>query len=268
MLKQRIITAVLLAIFVVWALFGWSAPHFGLFLVLVTAACAWEWTQLGNLKNLVHRVIFTVLVSAVLAAVIYLGLGLLKAMVPLALLSWLAIVVDLGRRPIIALKRDMPDWPLLSLAAFLLITAVAALYLALVERTALYVVYVIAVVAAADIGAYFAGKRFGRRKLAVEISQGKTIEGAVGGMLSATTLTVLVVVFYNGFAVNNIALFVVSLLAALLSVIGDLFVSRAKRTVGVKDSGKLLPGHGGVLDRFDGLLAATPWLVLPLLWSA
>jgi len=129
------------------------------------------------------------------------------------------------------------------------------------------VVYIIAVVAAADIGAYFAGKRFGQRKLAVEISQGKTIEGAIGGMLAAIALTVLVAAFYDGFAVNPIVFFTVSVLAALWSVIGDLFISRAKRTVGVKDSGVLLPGHGGVLDRFDGLLAATPWLVVPLLWS-
>ncbi len=266
MLKQRIITAVLLAAFVLWALVAWPVPYFGGFLVVVAAACAWEWSRLGNLVDVTQRILFTGLVAGLVALVIFYALGLLKLMVPLAMLLWLGVAVDLKRRPVIAVKNGKPDWPLLALAAFMLITAVAALYLALDSRSPWYVVYIIAIVAAADIGAYFTGRRFGRRKLAVKISQGKTIEGALGGMAAAVALTMLVIVFIPAFSDNILVLFVMSLLAALLSVVGDLFISRAKRTVGVKDSGKLLPGHGGVLDRFDGLLAATPWLVMPLLW--
>lgn len=273
MLKQRIITAVILAAFVLWALFYWPAQWFALFLIFTSGACAWEWSRLGNLQGAGYRIGYTVAVACVTAVVvsgvIYAGSAPLKILVPLALMAWVAILVDLRRRPVIALVPGKPNWALLALAAFLLTTAVASLYLALIERSALYVIYVIAIVAAADIGAYFAGRRFGRRKLAVDISQGKTIEGALGGMLAATVLTVLVLTFAPSLTKNVFSggalLFVMSLLAAVFSVGGDLFISRAKRTVGVKDSGNLLPGHGGVLDRFDGLLAAIPWLVVPLL---
>ena len=277
MLKQRIITAVILAAFVLWALFTWPAEYFGVFLLFCTAACAWEWTRLGNVRALPWRVAYTVIVTAVVAGLVFPGLALLKIIVPLALLVWLMITIDLARRSVISLENDSPDWFLLVLAAFLLAAAVASLYLALVERSALYVVYIIVVVAAADIGAYFSGKRFGRRKLAVSISQGKTIEGAIGGMAAAGALALLVTLFARFFAENSYVdsafsglgsgFLAVSFMAALLSIVGDLFISRAKRTVGVKDSGKLLPGHGGVLDRFDGLLAAAPWLAIPLLWS-
>ena len=277
MLKQRIITAVILAAFVLWALFTWPAVYFGVFLLFCTAVCAWEWARLGNVRAVRWRVAYTVVVTGVVTGLVFSGLALLKIIVPLALLVWLVVSIDLARRSVISLENDRPDWLLLALAAFMLASAVASLYLALVERSALYVVYIIAVVAAADIGAYFFGKRFGRRKLAVNISQGKTIEGAIGGMAAALALALLVTLFAQFFAENRYVdsafsglgsgFFVMSFMAALLSIVGDLFISRAKRTVGVKDSGKLLPGHGGVLDRFDGLLAASPWLAIPMLWS-
>ena len=267
MLKQRVITAVLLALLVVWALFTWPAPYFGVFLLVASAACAWEWSRLGRLNAPQTRAGYTAAATA-LAAALLLAPAALKVVVPLALLIWLYIVVDLKRRPVKQTPPDQADWPLLALAAFLLATAVASLYVALVERSAFYVVYIVAVVTAADIGAYFAGRRFGRRKLAVEISQGKTIEGAIGGMAAAMLLTIIVLFFFvDSLSVDRTAFFIVSVLAALLSVAGDLFISRAKRTVGVKDSGTLLPGHGGVLDRFDGLLAGAPWLVVPIIWA-
>lgn len=283
MLKQRIVTAVFLAAFVAWVLFTRPAPQFGFFLVLATAVCAWEWSQLGNLRSVAQRIAYVILVTVVVAGLIFSPPILLPLIVPVTLVIWLFIAVDLKRRPVIANQQDKPAWSLLCLAAFLLTTAVASLYLALVKVSALYVLYIIAVVAAADIGAYFSGKRFGRRKLAIEISQGKTIEGAIGGMASVIVLTSLVLAFAPSFdsgvvaadrgaggvanGVNGAILVAASLLAALLSVVGDLFISRAKRTAGVKDSGVLLPGHGGVLDRFDGLLAATPCLVMPLIWA-
>jgi phosphatidate cytidylyltransferase len=273
LLKQRVITAVILAAFVLWALFFWPSQWFALFLVVTSAACAWEWSRLGNLQSAGYRIGYTIVVALVSAVVvggvISAGSTPLKLLVPPALVAWVAILFDLRRRPVISLAATTPNWALLAVAAFLLVTAVASLYLALIERSALYFIYIIVIVAAADIGAYFVGKRFGKRKLAVEISQGKTIEGAIGGMLAATLLTMTVLVVAPALTQNVFTdggvLFAMSLLAAVFSVVGDLFISRAKRSVGVKDSSNLLPGHGGVLDRFDGLLAAAPFLVVPLL---
>ena len=124
-----------------------------------------------------------------------------------------------------------------------------------------WIVLVIALVAFSDIGAYFAGRQFGNRKLAVEVSPGKTWEGFWGGM-SASLLLALVVMlsvgerFFAGVQLSH--MMVVVVLVSSLSVIGDLSLSMLKRVAGVKDSGALLPGHGGVLDRIDGMLSAVP----------
>ena len=119
-----------------------------------------------------------------------------------------------------------------------------------------------AVVWAADSCAYFAGKTWGRHKLAPEISPGKTIEGVVGGLVGSGVLAALMGAFLpGGEGIPLWAWVLASVVAAAVSVGGDLYESRLKRHAGVKDSGTLLPGHGGILDRIDGLLPATPVLV-------
>ena len=104
---------------------------------------------------------------------------------------------------------------------------------------------------AADSGAYFAGSKFGRRKLAPAISPGKTWEGVIGGMVTAMVLA---------------ALALLTALTAAISVVGDLFESLMKRHAGLKDSGTIFPGHGGVMDRIDSLLAALPVFVVGKSW--
>ena len=114
------------------------------------------------------------------------------------------------------------------------------------------------VVWGADTGAYFAGRRFGRRKLAPRVSPNKTLEGLAGGLLVGVGVGLLVALS-TGIPVTRLpGLALVCVVAALFSVVGDLFESLLKRHAGVKDSGRLIPGHGGVLDRIDGVLAALP----------
>jgi len=115
---------------------------------------------------------------------------------------------------------------------------------------------------AADVGAYFVGKRFGVRKLAPAVSPGKTWAGVGGGVVLALLVAA---VGANLFELPVISFLVLCLYAALISVVGDLTVSMFKRGQGLKDSGRLLPGHGGLLDRIDSLLAASPVLVLGLI---
>ena len=115
------------------------------------------------------------------------------------------------------------------------------------------------VVWSADTFAYLAGRRFGKRKLAPSISPGKTIEGLAGGLIGAGLVALLAAIYALDLSpAQTLIWLLASLVAALFSVVGDLFESRLKRRAGVKDSGGLLPGHGGVLDRIDGLLAAAP----------
>ena len=131
-------------------------------------------------------------------------------------------------------------------------------YLAIISLYSLQpelLLFVLVIVWAADIGAYFAGKRFGRVKLAPNISPGKTWEGVLGGLAFVTILTLLRA---RWLAIDIAVLLPFCLAVASISIIGDLTVSMFKRNAGVKDSGRLFPGHGGVLDRVDGLLFALP----------
>jgi phosphatidate cytidylyltransferase len=123
------------------------------------------------------------------------------------------------------------------------------------------------IVWAADTGAYFAGKNFGKRKLAKHISPGKTQAGLVGGLIAAPVVALLASSMMPITTKEPFSIVLVSLVAALVSVGGDLMISLHKRTSCIKDSGDLLPGHGGILDRLDSLMAAAPFFALALLLS-
>ena len=120
----------------------------------------------------------------------------------------------------------------------------------------------------ADAGAYFGGSRFGKKKLCPKISPKKTVEGAVSGFIIGTVLSLLVGIifeaffFKNGETVNYIYLLIFSLLGAVVSIVGDLSFSLIKRSCGVKDYGSLMPGHGGMLDRFDSVIFTAPILMI------
>jgi len=272
LLKQRVITAVILATVALWALLGWNDLFFALFLLALTSACAWEWGGLVAVSPRSLRVAYVVIVTMV-TAVCLLNVNhmLLVPMVLTGVLLWFAIIGDLMVRPTIAAtitadSTEEPRWILLTLASFLLLLCVCCLLWLRQAHGPAIVIYAIALVAAADTGAYFCGRKFGKRKLAEQISGGKTIEGAAGGMLAALLLAIFASGYLATEQLSAWSIFIMSVFAALASIAGDLFVSRAKRTRDVKDSGNLLPGHGGVLDRFDGLLAAVPFIAFAALW--
>ena len=121
--------------------------------------------------------------------------------------------------------------------------------------------YLFSLVWIADIGAYFSGRKFGKHKLAPAISPGKTWEGLVGGLLANIPWIICAYQFSSGWGLGLLEFLLISLSTSLISVVGDLFESILKREAGVKDSGKLLPGHGGMLDRVDSVIAAAPVFV-------
>jgi phosphatidate cytidylyltransferase len=131
-------------------------------------------------------------------------------------------------------------------------------YLRLDQAGSWLILYVIALVACADIGAYFAGRAFGRHKMAPAVSPGKTLEGLAGGITAVALFALLISAIALPAAISPSAFLLLSMATALASVLGDLVESMVKRHRGVKDSGTLLPGHGGVLDRIDSLAAAIP----------
>lgn len=260
MLRQRIITAVILLMLIAAALF--LLPQIGWWAVcaVVAAIAGWEWGRLAGLSRP-----FCVGLGGVVAGVV---LGLVVLGSPLVFLSvfagsalfWLLLAP-----PWLKQGWKLNRWTAVPSGLFVLVPATLAL-IRLRDVGPWFVLAVMAVIWTADIVAYFGGRAFGRNKLAPAISPGKTWEGAVFGVLGSLIYGGLVYAFclpqVPGVLTWVIALGLVGVLA-VLSIVGDLFESLLKRQAGVKDSSGLLPGHGGVLDRIDGLL---PTLPLAALW--
>jgi phosphatidate cytidylyltransferase len=260
--RARIFTAIVLAAVMFAVLLSgpaWAARAlFGLFL----AAGAWEWSGFLGVTARAARMSYVLLVAALaVAARLFLadGADFLGLMV-FSVCWWTLALLWL----LIAPPRT-PGWRTAVAGAVALVPVWVALtrMVELWPRGAQWVLFILTLTFAADTGAYFAGHAYGRVKLAPHISPGKTWEGVVGGMIFAA------VVGYAGsrwFAVPSGRFVPLCLAGAAFSVVGDLTESMFKRAAGLKDSGRLFPGHGGVLDRVDGVLAAMPVLCLGLLW--
>ena len=270
MLGQRVITAVVLLALLLPALFAAVAWPFALLTLLLIAAAGWEWSRLNSAGS-VLSLVFGGLLAAACAAALLAGW---TQQAPSAA-WWLATLVwVLGGAW--ALKVGPAGWPLLPAwsrwALGLLGLWTAWLALASAKSVGInFILSVFCLVWAADIAAYFGGRAFGKRKLALTISPGKSWEGVWSGMLGVLLLAFAWIAFDRSGHVDSSSLFtrlierlgVVGLVAVLMflsamSVVGDLVESLVKRSAGAKDSSGLLPGHGGVLDRIDALLPVFP----------
>ncbi|WP_298613316.1 phosphatidate cytidylyltransferase [uncultured Thiothrix sp.] len=263
MLKQRIITGIILAVFVSLAIFLLPNPVFDqLALILMVGIGTWEWANLTGFADKQRRMV-AVLGSVVLAELIYFIAPPLLPILLLSLVTWGFILYLLRRyQPDTTYYKSKP-WLLRLLCALVLLPAWYTLVY-LHDLHYGYVFYVISLVAFADIAAYFSGKRFGKVKLAPSLSPGKTREGAWGALV-VTFVWACICAIYTDLRFGSGLVFVLfSMLAVVMSIAGDLFESLIKRQAGAKDSGSLLPGHGGILDRIDSLVAAIPILALGL----
>ncbi len=269
MLKLRVLTALVLGPLAIAGTLLLPSNWFAALLAAIFSLAAWEWSGLAGLKHVVLRHFFVATFVALVIALLN-GNTLHNLMVPAAALAslwWVAALLF-----VIAYPRGSALWT--KVPALISIVGIISLGAAWIALAGLhwhvghgYVLLLLCLVWGADVGAYFAGSKFGRRKLAPAVSPGKTWAG-VGGAMAATLVIALV-----GAAALRLptrdwpTLLTVSLLAVAASIVGDLLESMFKRLAGVKDSGTLLPGHGGMLDRIDSLLAAAPVFVLGLLWQ-
>ncbi len=258
MLKQRLITATILIPLVVLGILGLPPLYFALLLALVVALAAWEWG--GLLKwGTPLRSGYVGLLLVVLFGVQY--LPVMWVLLP-AFLGWLlaamwVIGFPLGR----SIWSATPVAALLGL--FVLVPPWAALLTMRDMMTPYMMLFLLTFIWLGDSAAYFAGHRWGKTKLAPEISPGKTWEGVYGALL-AVAIYALAVQPWLAPQIQPWLFALLCLLTLLVSIIGDLFKSMFKRHAGVKDSGHLLPGHGGILDRIDSLTAAAPVFLLGL----
>ena len=271
-LATRVVTAAILLVAVSAALFLLPPAGFGVAVLAAVTVGAREWARLLG-SSTAGQVAF----AATLALT---GSALLMLATPVAGDGWAprTVAVACGAATLFWLAMGIPsvlcDWP--PAARWLRIVvgfvALCGAFVAIVElqaRSPWLVLAAMAIVWIADTAAYFVGRRFGRRKLAPRISPGKSWEGAAGGIVAVALYALLLVPLASRVradaapSASAIALWIAFAVGvAALSIIGDLHESLLKRRAGVKDSGTLLPGHGGVLDRTDALLAAMPPVAL------
>jgi phosphatidate cytidylyltransferase len=287
MLVQRILTASVLAVVVILAVFQLPAIYFSLFIAIVALGGAWEWLSLTGVEQLSKKLLFFVALILPMLGVTYwtvflelLGEAMewpevkdysdaLEWLVIAPVLFWVLamIVIRQSASQLLQIEfkprfKAFVGW-LVLLSAWMFLSKLRAYY------GPGMVLYFLILIWAADISAYFVGKKWGKDKLAPEISPGKTVQGMYGALASAVICAIGLRLYYGLSAFQSddaplailmtIDLLILSVLTVLISIYGDLFFSLIKRQKGVKDSGTLLPGHGGILDRVDSIIAAAPF---------
>ena len=262
-LRARIATALLLAALVIVVLLhpGLSATLAATLISIAIFAAGWEWAGFARLESVPARLAYAAGIVIVLAGADWLARdpAWLEGMLRATAVWWLVAFVWL------ALRAQAGGRLAAAVVGFLVLVPAGLGLEHLVElrpNGRLLLLYLLVLIAAADVGAYFGGRAFGRRKLAPHVSPGKTWEGFAAGMLAAAAVGAASAQMFD---VPFWPWLFLCELVALVSVIGDLTESMFKRHVGLKDSGSLLPGHGGVLDRIDSLTAAAPTFLLGLM---
>lgn len=263
MLKQRVLTALVLAPLTIWAIFSLPETGFIVLLLVVFSLAAWEWSRMAGLVQPGSRLFYVICLFALMGAAGYYAdmRPYLIDIVYLAITAiWLlAIIALFYYRKHEVVRSGFSIFKLFAGAVIILGPFVALLVLRHREPFGpQWVLYLLLMIWVADSGAYFAGRAFGRRKLLYNVSPGKSWEGVAGGLLGCLLLS-LIGGWWFDLAMPNYAWFIlVSLVVILFSVVGDLVESLFKRQIAIKDSSHILPGHGGILDRIDSLTAAAP----------
>ncbi len=272
MLKYRIITALILIPIVIAALFLLPPVGFSIVTLVVCMLAAWEWGPLSGFHSRTQRIWLAIICGFILAAMM-LSLPAYQRAIELvqvtgslwASLAWwiLAFLLVVGYPASAAFWRHSRVLKLI----FGLLTIVPFFWGMVSLRQygyadnhhtgAWWLLYVMLLVWGADSGAFLFGKLFGKHKLAPKVSPGKTWEGLIGGLLTSALISWLFGLFVP-LSLSPSTLLICSVVATLASVLGDLTESMFKREAGIKDSGNLIPGHGGILDRIDSLTAAVP----------
>lgn len=266
-LQKRVLTAAILIPLVILGVFGLPTAGAAIVAAILMVLAAWEWCGLSGWPAAAARIAYMALVAALIAA-IWFGAGEAGLTIwPLwfACAAWLLIMPWMSGRPVEQLRAMQGRGPASLLVGLLVLVptwlGMTVLH-GLGESGPAHLMLLLLMVWGADSGAYFAGKRWGKAKLAPAISPGKTRAGGVGALLTVLVLAVLggwLLGYKGGAWLGFIAL---ALVTGVFSIYGDLLESVLKRVAGAKDSGSMVPGHGGVLDRLDSLTAAAPVFAL------
>ncbi len=261
MLKTRIITAVILCVTLIPALFLLSDVAWATLVVIICLLSMYEWSKLTqlNLPAMMTAIFLFACIGVWTLLQVhhdsyhsfsYRGLSVFAV----AALFWLLLV------PVWLAKRfEVRNKILMVLLGLLLLTSFLFALILVRKMDPWLLLVLLVTIWVADSAAYFSGKQFGKNKLAPTISPGKTWEGVFGALVGVSAFAAIL---YFGFGIKELAIFPTFWVMTLLGIMGDLFESLLKRQANVKDSGNMLPGHGGILDRIDGLIPSLPLAVL------
>jgi len=256
MLKQRVITAIILLPLVLGAIFYLPNMYFAWVMLVPLLVGAFEWANMMGIDTPLKRMPFVAGVTLMIGGAYWFGLDWI---IPLACLWWL-----LAAYLVITFPDTERLWAgklrLGMMGCFVLVPTWMALVLLQRQPDGSWLLlYVMSLVWGADTGAYFAGRRWGTTKLAPRVSPGKSMAGLWGGLLTSGSIACVVGITTTISEVVGLTVFLlISVLTVFASVLGDLLESMVKRHRGIKDSGNILPGHGGILDRIDSVTSAVP----------
>lgn len=276
MTRTRLLAALVMAPLAIAAILLLPTPWLVALAAVLFMIGLWEWFDLAEIEDTLSRAVLLLANLALVVALVWASrssvgytLVLFQLVSVIGVVWWLVALLWLGRYDFASDHDTHARVFKLAAGALSMIPAWCALAWihASQPNGHRWLLTALAIVWAADSGAYFAGRKFGGRffagrKLAPRVSPNKTIEGLLGGVVAGVVVGVLFALFAGANPSQLPAVALVALAAVLFSVIGDLFESLLKRHVGVKDSGNLIPGHGGILDRIDGVLAALPVFAL------
>ena len=276
MLWQRVLTAIPLAALVIWIILAQPTRIFDYLLTLITVIAGFEWARLSGVQSMPLRIFYAVLIIVIPWLILQQFLAYSSWLVYASVIWWFSITYYLkqARPKVLTEGIHLPVQMEKLIVALVVIPAtfVAMHLIHIMPDGDWWLLYALALVWVADIGAYFSGKKFGKQKLSPYISPGKTREGLYGAVVATSLYTLLASFWFEMDQESSVLLLLLSVILTFISVSGDLYLSFLKREAGLKDSGHILPGHGGILDRIDSVLAAMPvfaagfhWLISPVI---
>lgn len=271
MTQTRLLAALVMAPLAIAAILMLPTEWMVALAAVMFLAGLWEWFDLAGIEDSLARTVLLVANLGLMVAMVWgsranngFSLALLQVTTIIGVIWWLLALAWLGRYRFA--NEPSTHARLFKLAAGSLAVIPAWAALAWIHASEpnghRWLLAALAIVWAADTGAYFVGRKFGKRKLSPRISPNKTIEGMLGGVVSGVVVGVVFALLAGATPAQLPIVALVALVVVLFSVVGDLFESLLKRHAGVKDSGHLIPGHGGILDRIDGVVAALPVFAL------
>lgn len=266
MLLQRILTAIPLAILAVWAILYQSTEVLMYAFLVVTLIAGWEWAQLAGIKARTWRIALAIVLTLTVyvSYLFILHTPWLHYMLIVTVTWWCMVMYRMAIKPPAPASDRFSVFKLLIAFITIVPPVLSLLRVHEIGQGPYWLLYMVTLVWVADIGAYFSGRKFGKVKLAPHLSPGKTREGLYGGVLLTSLYSMAASWFFELTFEQAFWLWIVTVLATLISVAGDLFISLLKRERGVKDTGTILPGHGGVLDRIDSITSSAPFFLVML----